>query len=255
MCLLAHLWFFSDPDAHTSSLLIINPMWFTTPRHLLSFLLHVVPGRPRAPKDSSSKEEEEEFETPTMSFESFLTYDAPTSVKKKKKPSSSSSSSSHSRPSHSSSSRHTGTPTPMPSSSSSSSSSSKVSKANGTQSTKRPRSGASSAATTPEKRKRVRTRAARVHLYRLLTSLRSWLFQGHGGYSSPFPSVDVNADVHFLQVVEAVPMLPEIPLPAIQPNYRPLPSIDMLTPLSPQRRKGNTLTVSCEQHSFSHSSL
>lgn len=41
----------------------------------------------------------------------------------------------------------------------------------------------------------------------------------------------------FLQVVESVPTLPEIPLPAIQPNYRPLPSIDV-TPLSPQRRKG-----------------
>uniref|UniRef100_A0A3Q3LNI2 Elongin A n=1 Tax=Mastacembelus armatus TaxID=205130 RepID=A0A3Q3LNI2_9TELE len=39
-----------------------------------------------------------------------------------------------------------------------------------------------------------------------------------------------------VQVVEAVPILPDIPLPAIQPNYRPLPSIDV-TPLSPQRRK------------------
>ncbi|XP_024154368.1 elongin-A isoform X1 [Oryzias melastigma] len=37
------------------------------------------------------------------------------------------------------------------------------------------------------------------------------------------------------RVVEALPTLPEIPLPAIQPNYRPLPSIE--TPLSPQRRK------------------
>ncbi|TMS18673.1 Elongin-A [Larimichthys crocea] len=147
-------------------------------------------GRPRVSKDSPSKEEEDFFETPTMSFESFLTYDAPTSVKKKKKPSSSSSSSSHSRPSSSSvsSSHHTRTPLPT---SSSSSSSSKASKANGTQSTKRSHSGSSSAAATPEKRKRV---------------------------------------------VEAVPILPEIPLPAIQPNYRPLPSIDV-TPLSPQRRK------------------
>lgn len=40
----------------------------------------------------------------------------------------------------------------------------------------------------------------------------------------------------FNQVVEALPTLPDIPLPAIQPNYRPLPSIE--TPLSPQRRKG-----------------
>ncbi|XP_071355449.1 elongin-A [Trachinotus anak] len=149
-------------------------------------------GRPRAPRESPSKEEEEDFETPTMSFESFLTYDAPTSVKKKKKPSSSS----HSRPSHSSSSmsssHHSRTP-PPPVTSSSSSSSSKVSKANGTQSNKRQHSSSSSsaAAPPPEKRKRV---------------------------------------------VEAVPTLPEIPLPAIQPNYRPLPSIDV-TPLSPQRRK------------------
>ncbi|KAM3595923.1 uncharacterized protein V6R79_005354 [Siganus canaliculatus] len=154
-------------------------------------------GRTRAPKDSPSKEEDEDFEVPTMSFESFLTYDAPTSVKKKKKqqqqpplplPPSSSSSSSHSRPppssSSGSSSKHGRTPTP----SSSSSSSSKGSKANGT---KRSHSGSSSAAATPEKRKKV---------------------------------------------VETVPALPEIPLPAIQPNYRPLPSID-ITPLSPQRRK------------------
>ncbi|KAK2830716.1 hypothetical protein Q5P01_018647 [Channa striata] len=145
-------------------------------------------GRPRAPKDSPSKEEDEDFETPTMSFESFLTYDAPTPTKKKKKQSSSS----HSRTSHSSSStsssRHTHTPQPP-----ATSSSSKASKANGTQSNKRLHSSSSSSATgqTPEKRRRV---------------------------------------------AEAVPILPEIPLPPIQPNYRPLPSIDV-TPLSPQRRK------------------
>nr|XP_019960217.1 PREDICTED: transcription elongation factor B polypeptide 3 [Paralichthys olivaceus] len=148
-------------------------------------------GRPRAPKDSPPKEEEEEFETPTMSFESFLTYDAPMPVKKKKKPSSSSSS--HSRPSHSSYSTSSSHRTRAPPSPATPSSSSKVSKANGAQSKKRPHSSSSSsaAAPTPEKRKRV---------------------------------------------VEAVPTLPEIPLPAIQPNYRPLPSID-ITPLSPQRRK------------------
>lgn len=102
-------------------------------------------------KDSSSKEEEDDFETPTMSFESFLTYDAPTSVKKKKKPSSSSSSStSQSRPSNSTSTHHKSTPPPVPSSTSSSS---KVNKANGN---KRPRSGTDSVAATPQKRKRVR---------------------------------------------------------------------------------------------------
>lgn len=52
--------------------------------------------------------------------------------------------------------------------------------------------------------------------------------------------IHVGLYVFCLQVVEAVPALPEIPLPAIQPNYRPLPSIDA-TPLSPQRRKGNSL--------------
>lgn len=149
-------------------------------------------GRPRVPKDSPSKEaEEEDFEMPTMSFESFLTYDAPTVVKKKKKPSSStSSSSSHNRPSHSASSTSSSHRAPPPAPTSSSSSS-KVSKANGTQSSKRSHSGSSSSAATPGKRKRV---------------------------------------------VEEVPTLPDIPLPAIQPNYRPLPSIDV-TPLSPQRRK------------------
>uniref|UniRef100_A0A8C6S995 Elongin-A n=1 Tax=Neogobius melanostomus TaxID=47308 RepID=A0A8C6S995_9GOBI len=129
------------------------------------FFLSFLPGRPRAPKDSPTNGEEEEFKAPSMSFESFLTYDAPISVKKKKKPTPSStatSSSSHPRPSNGSSKR--------PHSSSKSSSSS---------------------GPPQEKRKRV---------------------------------------------VEPVPTLPDIPLPAIQPNYRPLPSIDV-TPLSPQRRK------------------
>ncbi|KAF7211383.1 elongin-A [Nothobranchius furzeri] len=143
-------------------------------------------GRPRVPKDSPSKEEEEDFERPTMSFESFLTYDAPTPVKKKKK--TTPSSSSHSRVSQSlsssSSSRQTSTAPPV------SSSSSKSSKKNNVQSSKRPRSDSSSSESKPEKRRRV---------------------------------------------VEALPTLPDIPLPAIQPNYRPLPSIE--TPLSPQRRK------------------
>ncbi|XP_066530699.1 elongin-A isoform X2 [Hoplias malabaricus] len=46
------------------------------------------------------------------------------------------------------------------------------------------------------------------------------------------------------KVIDVVPTLPDIPLPAIQPNYRPLPSIEV-TPLSPQRRK---VPVSCEEH-------
>uniref|UniRef100_A0A3Q2YSD0 Elongin A n=1 Tax=Hippocampus comes TaxID=109280 RepID=A0A3Q2YSD0_HIPCM len=113
-------------------------------------------GRPQTQKDSlGSEEDNDDFETPTMSFESFLTYDAPTSSVKKKKKTTAASSSLHVRPSRSSS---TATPTMKP------------------------------------------------------TSSRR-------------------------DVVEAVPSLPEIPLPAIQPDYRPLPSID-ITPLSPQRRKG-----------------
>ncbi|MGH0176238.1 UNVERIFIED_CONTAM: hypothetical protein FKN15_072341 [Acipenser sinensis] len=39
-----------------------------------------------------------------------------------------------------------------------------------------------------------------------------------------------------IQISDIIPVLPDIPLPAIQPNYRPLPSLDP-TPLSPQRRK------------------
>lgn len=152
--------------------------------------------RPRPPKDSPTNGEEDDFETPSMSFESFLTYDEPSSVKKKKKPTPSSAapSSSHSRPTHSSSSSSSRPSAPAHSSSSqtSSSSSSKVKKSNG--SSKRSHSSSkssSSSGPTPEKRKKV---------------------------------------------VEPVPTLPDIPLPAIQPNYRPLPSIDV-TPLSPQRRK------------------
>ncbi|XP_072103072.1 elongin-A [Mobula birostris] len=37
-------------------------------------------------------------------------------------------------------------------------------------------------------------------------------------------------------MIDVVPVLPDIPLPNIQPNYRPLPSMD-LTPLSPPKRK------------------
>ncbi|XP_067862621.1 elongin-A isoform X2 [Heptranchias perlo] len=37
-------------------------------------------------------------------------------------------------------------------------------------------------------------------------------------------------------VIDVVPVLPDIPLPLIQPNYRPLPSMDM-TPLSLPKRK------------------
>lgn len=135
-------------------------------------------GGPREKKDKpepAQDEEDEHFEAPTMSFESFLTYDEPSPSKKKKKPS---------RP------PQPVIPTP---------SVSKSSKSNGTRS-KRPEPAVPSVSThtAPEKRRKV---------------------------------------------VDVVPTLPDIPLPAIQPNYRPLPSIDV-TPLSPQRRK---VPVSCEE--------
>ncbi|XP_036371696.1 elongin-A [Megalops cyprinoides] len=141
-------------------------------------------GRSREQRDTSDAprkgedEEDEAFEAPTMSFESFLTYDAPAPSKKKKKPP---------RPSHSSQPPAATTTTPPAPSA--------PSKANGTQS-KRP---------------------AR----------------------DPTPPVSEKRR----KVVDVVPTLPDIPLPAIQPNYRPLPSIDF-TPLSPQRRK---VPVSCEE--------
>nr|XP_057903897.1 elongin-A isoform X3 [Doryrhamphus excisus] len=155
-------------------------------------------GRPLpAHKDSpgAGGSGEDDFETPTMSFESFLTYDAPTSssVKKKKKKKTTTS---HGHPSHASHASHASTapshrrtsqPAPL---SSSSSSSSKASKTNGATRTRRSDSDLASAV--PAKRRKA---------------------------------------------VEPLPSLPEIPLPDIQPNYRPLPSID-ITPLSPQRRKG-----------------
>ncbi|XP_054620622.1 elongin-A isoform X2 [Dunckerocampus dactyliophorus] len=149
----------------------------------------------RAQKDSPAARDAEEdaFETPTMSFESFLTYDAPTSSFVKKKKKKTTTTSSHSRPSHASAAPAPSscrTSQPASSSSSSSCSSSKTSKANGATSTKKSHSDSASAA--PGKRRKV---------------------------------------------VEPLPSLPEIPLPDIQPNYRPLPSID-ITPLSPQRRKG-----------------
>ncbi|XP_046690382.1 elongin-A [Silurus meridionalis] len=132
-------------------------------------------GREKREKPETVQDDHEEnsFEAPTMSFESFLTYDEPTHTKKKKK---------NSRPAQ-----------PV---THASSVSSKSNKSNGT-SFKRPESSTASVSTpiVPEKRRKV-----------------------------------------LPQIVDVVPILPDIPLPAIQPNYRPLPSIDV-TPLSPQRRK------------------
>ena len=116
-----------------------------------------------------------------MSFESFLTYDAPTPVKKKKKPNLPSSTS-HGRPSHSSSTSSSRQPSSAPVSSSSSS---KASKSNGAQSTKRPHSGSSSsaAAPTPEKRKRVSTNNAFSGVYNHISSQRKFLWFSYGRFA------------------------------------------------------------------------
>ncbi|XP_023687748.2 elongin-A [Paramormyrops kingsleyae] len=131
-----------------------------------------------SPEVPRGGDKEEAYEAPTMSFESFLTYDDPTPSKKKKKPS---------RPGHTAAPPAAHATPPKPS------------KTNG-MSTKRPDPPAEPTPTppTPERRRKV---------------------------------------------IDVVPALPEIPLPAIQPNYRPLPSIEV-TPLSPQRRK---VPVSCDE--------
>ncbi|KAJ7999999.1 hypothetical protein DPEC_G00200260 [Dallia pectoralis] len=112
-------------------------------------------GRSRDPSDSpvigQAPEEQEAFDNPTMSFESFLTYDAPTPTKKKKKPGSSSRHSSH---------HHT---PPRPSvqplfATPASSKESKASKANGSRSKRAEHASTPTAATTTavhEKRRRV----------------------------------------------------------------------------------------------------
>ncbi|CAB1351195.1 unnamed protein product [Coregonus sp. 'balchen'] len=111
-------------------------------------------GRSREPRDSSilaqapEEQAEEAFDTPTMSFESFLTYDAPTPTKKKKKPGSSSRPSSH---------HHTPPRPPVQPSSAgpSSSKESKPSKANGSRSKKADPAQTPRATTpVPEKRRR-----------------------------------------------------------------------------------------------------
>ncbi|KAL0962439.1 hypothetical protein UPYG_G00340030 [Umbra pygmaea] len=148
-------------------------------------------GRSRDPRDTpvlaqALEEPEDSFDTPTMSFESFLTYDVPTPTKKRKKPGGSSgsrSSSHHHTPPRPPVQPSPATPSP--------SKESKPNKANGSRS-KRAEHAPTPTTPVPEKRRRV---------------------------------------------IEVMPTLPEMPLPAIKPDYRPLPSIDP-TPLSPQRRKG-----------------
>ncbi|XP_039595403.1 elongin-A [Polypterus senegalus] len=52
-----------------------------------------------------------------------------------------------------------------------------------------------------------------------------------------------------VRTIDVVPTLPDIPLPAIQPNYRPLPSLDA-TPLSPHKRKVPLATADDDDQGF-----
>lgn len=112
-------------------------MWYDALEYKIhSFTLWLFPGREKRDKPEPEQDDDENsFEMPTMSFESFLTYDEPTHSKKKKK---------LSRPSQ--------PVTPA------ASVSSKSSKANGT-SFKRPEPSTASVSTptVPEKRKKVRS--------------------------------------------------------------------------------------------------
>uniref|UniRef100_A0A8C4SKB1 Elongin A n=1 Tax=Erpetoichthys calabaricus TaxID=27687 RepID=A0A8C4SKB1_ERPCA len=118
---------------------------------------------------------EDEFEKPTMSFESYLSYDQPQLKKKKKS----------SRP-----------PPPAP-----------------------------SPAPAPTKHHTVKKNQKT---------------------SEPLKKTEKPKKV---RTIDVVPTLPDIPLPAIQPNYRPLPSLDA-TPLSPQRRKVPLATADDDDQGF-----
>ncbi|XP_073471399.1 elongin-A [Aquarana catesbeiana] len=56
------------------------------------------------------------------------------------------------------------------------------------------------------------------------------------------------ASLAFLSKIDEVPVLPDIPLPMIQPNYRPLPSIEPVL-FSPQKKKAPLLSISEEDES------
>ncbi|XP_073521723.1 elongin-A [Phyllobates terribilis] len=112
--------------------------------------------------------DEDEFEQPTMSFESYLSYDQPQNHKKKKKPTV----------------KPTSTSTSTPEKSNKKQSESKVDR----------KEKSKAKLQMPEKKEKKESK------------------------------------------IDQVPVLPDIPLPTIQPNYRPLPSIDTV-PSMPHKRK------------------
>ncbi|XP_069827503.1 elongin-A [Dendropsophus ebraccatus] len=109
--------------------------------------------------------EEDEFEQPTMSFESYLSYDQPQSTKKKKKPATKATSS------------------------------------------------------TPEKSSKKQTESKEERKEKSKSKQQTPVKK-----EKKEPKID------------QVPVLPDIPLPTIQPNYRPLPSIEPV-PYLPNKRK------------------
>ncbi|XP_078536933.1 elongin-A [Lissotriton helveticus] len=121
------------------------------------------------------------FEQPTMSFESYLSYDVPKKKKKPVKP-------------------PIPQPPPAPAPAKASSSSSSSNKQNGTK----------------ESNKSSQTNKKSSHVKRERTP-------------SPPPKPKKIK-------IDAVPVLPDIPLPPIQPNYRPLPTLETV-PFSPQKKK------------------
>ncbi|XP_063041350.1 elongin-A [Engraulis encrasicolus] len=155
------------------------------------------------------EEEKEVFEAPTMSFESFLTYDAPSKKKKKPLKPPQSSSSSSSKPT---------TTTASPVTHSSSSSSARRSKSPSSSSSHHQKSSATNGASSSSKSSS--------------KSERSSSKRSEAASATPVTPTPEKRR----KVVDVMPTLPDIPLPAIQPNYRPLPSIEH-TPVSPQRRK------------------
>uniref|UniRef100_A0A8C6X6U8 TFIIS N-terminal domain-containing protein n=1 Tax=Naja naja TaxID=35670 RepID=A0A8C6X6U8_NAJNA len=126
-------------------------------------------GKPRG-------EVEDEYEQPTMSFESYLSYDQPQKKKRKlAKP----------------------TPVPVPEKGHSS-------KQNGSKSSAKSSDTSRKAPKQVSEKKPVEASASKAKKVRIL--------------------------------IDVVPMLPDIPLPQIQANYRPLPSLDMISFTQPKRK-------------------
>ncbi|KAG8451637.1 hypothetical protein GDO86_003724 [Hymenochirus boettgeri] len=135
----------------------------------------------------SDQELEDEFEKPTMSFESYLSYDQP--QKKKKKP------------------------------------------------------VVKSTAVVPEKNIKKHSESR--------TESRNK--DQHKKKSEILPHKERNTEKRessssIFTKIEQVPVLPDIPLPLIQPNYRPLPSIESV-PFSPHKRKAPMMSMQEDEES------